>query len=659
MVRSESADVVSVAIRQIYIKIQVSNEALNMTERYEPHHIYDWSSGKYEVNYHKFLQDREHIKSIEFAVDNQTRKLIGNNEQLMQRGIGIIQEELSDGFSLINESLVEGFAGVREDLQSIDNSIKQLDITVERGFTRVSNDLRWGFNSLLESDKKTQDLLEELIAVSKNPSFTWAYEQYALAISEYKRELFRESLTSIKRAINGFHTNVGIGTEFRFHLLKGQILLGNSKNHCKDVVDLEAAEDAYLYAVKCATDDYFIEKAEAFLSAGRAAFCRAAFSNAERHLKNAIELVPNFSDAHYLLSRVYSNLGKDEFAYRSLAFALSLNPDFAIRAAGEAEFQLKSDLLLGTTKEAIVTLEKIYANCENKFDAAMSELNQLVGNHPKCQALMQDTALVLEEIKKSAQTKKGTGTLFGVQMGIMMYSSVNRQLVVTKSKFEDALLKFCDIRTLELDNDIKLTVENSILNMPSRPQKSDVSGIAGLFYGIAAVFFVVGIFLPNAIYFISLLIGLGLTFANSAGFETACKKYDEEVAKKLNERSLTIQPLEDEKLQLESSKDKSKSYLRFTHIPSLSDLSFKIGDLAQKDSSSELLAVLIDKVGQNENDLAESIGKLRPEVPHNKILDSLSYKLPLFVKDKLTRREAWMAKLNLERAGASAYIQEW
>ena len=209
-----------------------------------PTYLYDWSHAS-RVPYSDFLRAQQFERSIRYGIDNQTKQLIASNQQLSERGIEVLSESLDHGFTTLSQDIGQVTDAVKEGAAAIETA-------VQKGASLVASTLNWGFTEVLISLGQLNINLSELVKLTRTPSQTWACEQFEIARDEYRRRLYPEALQSVTRAIEGLGSNPGIKTEFRFHFLVGTIKLGSYKNSSAEVIDLRAAEQAFLAAARYA-----------------------------------------------------------------------------------------------------------------------------------------------------------------------------------------------------------------------------------------------------------------------------------------------------------------------------------------------------------------------------------------------------------------------
>ena len=243
----------------------------------------------YPARYDHYLNTRmtyrEHLEASRFekhvtpAFDSHARQIIASDEELNARGVRAVEvsgERVSDAIGRQTE-ILEG------SLTSISYGIDELNSSLGD----IASALNAGFSEIILLQGRMADSLEQLVVLVANPSLTWALEQFTLARDEVRRGLFIEALESIQRAINGYGSNAGYKTEFRFHGLLGVLYLGEFDDHPLEIVDPKAAEASFLYAAKLCQKDDPVECARMYRLASRAAYLDNNPSMALQHAQNA------------------------------------------------------------------------------------------------------------------------------------------------------------------------------------------------------------------------------------------------------------------------------------------------------------------------------------------------------------------------------------
>lgn len=174
---------------------------------------------RWDFNVNGFYSYQEYRKAVEFekltafAFDRQTRELVGSNEELAAVGIQVGQA-ITSQLGAVKDTLSGGFQALAGQLDGIDGTLQDIHATLGMGLSII------GINT-----GRMADTLDQLLHAVKNPSLTWALEQYEIARDEVRRGLLVEAYETLQKAIKGFGSNPGYKTEFRFHLLLGSLHL--------------------------------------------------------------------------------------------------------------------------------------------------------------------------------------------------------------------------------------------------------------------------------------------------------------------------------------------------------------------------------------------------------------------------------------------------
>jgi tetratricopeptide (TPR) repeat protein len=132
----------------------------------------------------------------------------------------------------------------------------------------------------------------------------------------------------------------------RFEWLRATLLAGIAgQPKSAAVVDLNAAERAFLKLAARAGCDRPAESAAALVAAGRCAYAGGRFSDAQAHYGGALERDPHAAEAHYQLARLGRHAGKLSLARECLVRACGIKFSFALRAASDPLFRQDVDLV--------------------------------------------------------------------------------------------------------------------------------------------------------------------------------------------------------------------------------------------------------------------------------------------------------------------------
>lgn len=311
------------------------------------------------ISYGDYLQGNEFEKSIRYGINEQTKQLIASNEQLARENYKVL-ENISDGIN-------SGFTMLSRDLSGIQDSI-------DSGFRQVTAVFEWGFSEVLLSLGHLNDSLDALIKIAKTPAQTWAYEQFEIARDEFRRGLYQESLDSVFRAINGYGSNPGYKTEFRFHFLQGTIRLGSFKNSDSQIIDPADAEMSFLKAAKYSRNDFPHEAAQSLLCATRAAYVQKKLEDSLRHSLNAISLNQELVEAYFQSAKTYCALGRPQEATDYIVNAIIYEHKYAVKVASDADICKYPKMLEKALVAARDKLKIVYEQERNTFNTSLNRI---------------------------------------------------------------------------------------------------------------------------------------------------------------------------------------------------------------------------------------------------------------------------------------------
>lgn len=283
---------------------------------------YVYGSG---VPYGKYLQAQslvddlkgaqtDGLNRISLALEAGTRKLVASQEALQDKKIQLLH------------AVKDGFDQLSWNMQEARGAIEELNATFV-----------WGFNTILCHTGRMADSLEALLAVAKTPTKTRAYEYFDDARVAFRRGHHRDALDLIEKAISGDHTSSGYRLEWRFHLLKGSILVGTVSH--PEFLDLKSAEESYRAAADYAATDDPKGAALGLLGASWACYCQGQFPEALTLSERALKSHPSFGEPLFQSAKILMAMGRPDEALPRLVAAIEEDPQYLLKAAGDGDFQ--------------------------------------------------------------------------------------------------------------------------------------------------------------------------------------------------------------------------------------------------------------------------------------------------------------------------------
>ncbi|MDO9041207.1 MAG: SUMF1/EgtB/PvdO family nonheme iron enzyme [Desulfocapsaceae bacterium] len=283
---------------------------------------------------------RETANRISMEVSRQTREVIASNEALANEHIQALDAStdritgaLDASTDRITGVLNEGFEQLSYGLDNISAGISELNAT-----------FHWGFGEVIASLGHMNDTLDELVKIAKTPVQTVAFNHFEIARDAFRQGLYQECVEELGKAIAGDHTSAGYKLEWRFHQMMGTVRLGFTNGDMM-LVNLAKAEESFLLAARYGKADYPEDAGRAFLSAGWAAYCQGKMPEALAHTEQAMALHPRLGEAFFQAAKVRMALGQVDSALPVLGKAIDLDRFYALKAAGDGDFQQHDERL--------------------------------------------------------------------------------------------------------------------------------------------------------------------------------------------------------------------------------------------------------------------------------------------------------------------------
>ena len=328
---------------------------------------YVWGSSLSHSDYlqaKSFVSDvksatRDAGRKVSMDISRQTCDIIASNESLQREHMELLNAStdrtvcaLNDGFERISYRMDAGF-------DRLSDGISELNAT-----------FHWGFGAVLASLGHMNDTLSELVKIAKTPVQTVAFNHFEIARDAFRQGLYRESLEELDKAISGDHTSAGYKLEWRFHQMKGTLQLGFADGDMS-LYDLAKAEESFVTAARYGKTDYPHDAGRAFLSAGWAAYCQGKMKEALAHTEQAMALHPEIGEVFFQASKVQMALGNVESALPMLAKAIDIDRFYALKAAGDGDFQ-QHDAQLRSFLDAL--RKEKYRQCVPKVKDALDRI---------------------------------------------------------------------------------------------------------------------------------------------------------------------------------------------------------------------------------------------------------------------------------------------
>lgn len=418
-----------------------------------------WFSGS-KASYEEYLQGSEFERSVRYGLDEQTRQLIASNEQLSRENyqiLGQVNESVRDGL----ENVSTGIGKVNENISSGFTNLSVALGDLSANMNHLSSVFEWGFSNVLISLGRVNDSLDALIKLAKSPAQTWAYEQFEIARDEFRRGLYQESLESVEKAINGYGSNPGYKTDFRFHFLQGVILLGNFENADLKLIKTAEAQEAFLRAARYAkSSELPLEEAKALLCVGRAAFVQKKTEDALKYSLKALEVDPKLVEAYFQAAQALCVLGKPEEGLAHLVTAIADEHDYSIKAASDGDICQHEKMLQQALKLAKDNYKEKYELDKKEFEKKLTEIkNTEIGGYAV-------KTLCVKQLEEAVRYKKEFDAE-AVQDTIFGYVQASQMAKRGRQKFISSIVDYFELQSNKLIDDEKLKLEQKISSINS------------------------------------------------------------------------------------------------------------------------------------------------------------------------------------------------
>ena len=246
----------------------------------------------------------------------------------------------------------EVLGSVRSLERSLESGLDGVQSSIHRMGEEISTAFTWGFSEMLVSMGGMQTTLDALLKVAKTPTQTAAFEQFEIARDAFRKGLYPECLEALEQAVNGVAgVAAGYKLEWRFHQLRGLVLLGSHNNSGPELINPVEAEKAFLNAARYAKSDFPKDAAKAFLSAGWAAYVQVdradslKLRQALEHTENAVDLDPELGEGLFQLAKFRMALGKPKEGLAALGKAAEHGSAYLAKAASDGDFGRHAEAL--------------------------------------------------------------------------------------------------------------------------------------------------------------------------------------------------------------------------------------------------------------------------------------------------------------------------
>lgn len=311
----------------------------------------------------KVLKDvRQHAQE-QVAGFTKVGSQIDNLSQIQTQGFRTLQNELQSGFAGVQSELRTGFAGVQNELQSGFSGVHQ-------DLAQLTSVVEWGLQDINWHVSQQTDVLRSIDQTLKTPLQTQANELRQMAEELFNRGVLDEAESRFRRVIDmnplDYRGYVGLA---HVYIAEG---------------DFDEAKKFLENSLAHAPKREFDYKSYSYRLIGRIFFCKEDNPNAVGTLRQAVDLSPNYAEAHYDFAQYAALVGDKNTSLAELANAISLQPQYWLMAKAEPNFEAiraeVATLLSGFASKAAAKAQidlDLASKSLDKIEAQLPSLNSL------------------------------------------------------------------------------------------------------------------------------------------------------------------------------------------------------------------------------------------------------------------------------------------
>jgi len=329
----------------------------------------------------------------------------------------------------IVESQVEAANAIIISQARIADKIDIATREITEGFQELQATFDWGFTELIWQIEQEREVLKDILKVLQAPLDTQAKELKKRAEYAYRNgwidDALKDFLESEKK--NRY--------DFTIHQNLGNIYLFKKK-------DQDKALEYYEKAVKYAAPKSSYYTNISLLHKGLVKYLQKDFKEAYNTTLRAIELSPDFYEAHYQHAQYCANIGKYDEAIKHLKKAIVEGDKYyCVKADSEKDFNVMKEQLNSLFKE-------LQINAQNQVTIELGEVVRLIDRAKSYYNLP-----VIDNFKV-AQTKLEEATVFITRGSFFDCHDAARKIFVGLKTALDFSVEYLLNEIIKLQNEI-------------------------------------------------------------------------------------------------------------------------------------------------------------------------------------------------------------
>lgn len=356
---------------------------------------------------------------------------------------------LSTQTEKIIESQVEAADAIIVSQARIADKIDIATREITEGFQELQATFDWGFTELIWQIEQEREVLKDILKVLQAPLHTQAKELKKRAEYAYRNgwidDALKDFLESEKK--NRY--------DFTIHQNLGNIYLFINKNP-------EKALEYYEKAVKYATPKSSYYTSVSLLHKGLVKYFQKDFQEAYKSTFKAIELSPDFYEAHYQHAQYCANLRKYDEAIKHLKKAIvEGDKSYCLKANSEKDFDVMKEQMKSLFKE-------LQINAQNQVNIELEETTGLINK-----AKTYFNIPIIDNLKL-AQSKLEEARVFIARGSFFDCHDAARKIFVGLKTALDFSVEYLSNGIIKLQNEI-----NTLREEVERKEDSPTSGNIG------------------------------------------------------------------------------------------------------------------------------------------------------------------------------------
>jgi tetratricopeptide (TPR) repeat protein len=321
----------------------------------------------------KYLQNQDYVNQIDLSV-----RETGSNNAAISKIISYeIQQSINASGQNTEEAILRSSDSIRE--------------SIEIGFSDLNNAIGIGFSIMLETQRITNILLEEVkdllrISDRQKDRIYFIEEGMKFFLAGGKKPLTHEYYS---KALDKFKKSLAIEEDdFFSHYYIGFIQLYTPKNLNYSFAEKSFKKAAYFLVVeaevggtnvsrniKRSSVNFWLEAKKAYLHAAHACYKQGKMSEAVLLAEEAGKSYPDSADSYFMQSKYLLLDNKIEKAVIILEKAIRQNPNCYVYAGGDED--------LGKEPQIIFLLERFFDTLMNEVIAKLNFWDKTISQHPR------------------------------------------------------------------------------------------------------------------------------------------------------------------------------------------------------------------------------------------------------------------------------------